>query len=41
MAVKTMAILGTSVRGLKALIMKMDRLTLIGTGRKNLTSFVY
>jgi hypothetical protein len=41
MAVKRMAILEASVRRMKALTTKMETVTLIGTGRYNLTYFVY
>ena len=40
-AVKRMGILGVSVRERKALIVKMDTVTLISKGRQNLTCFVY
>ena len=40
-AVKRMGMLGVSVRKMKALTVKMETLTLIGKGRKNLTCFVY
>ena len=41
MAVNRMAILGVSVKRMRALTVKMKTMTLIGTGRQNLTSFVY
>jgi len=41
MAVKRMGILRVSVRKMKALIVKMEPVTLIGKGRLNLACFVY
>jgi hypothetical protein len=37
MAVQWMGMLGASVRKMKALTVKMETATLIGTGRQNLT----
>jgi hypothetical protein len=41
MTVNKMGMLGVSVRKVKALTVKMDTVTLIGKGRKNMTCFVY
>jgi hypothetical protein len=41
MAVKGMGMFRTTVRKMKALIAKMERVTLIGRGRQNLTRLVY
>jgi len=41
MAVKRRGMLRVSVRKIKALTVKMDALTPIGKGRKNLSCFVY
>ena len=41
MAVKRMGMLGVGVRKVKALTVKMETVTLIGTGKYNLTCFVY
>jgi hypothetical protein len=40
MAVKRVGMLGVSVRKMKALTVKMDRVTLIGKGRQKLTCFL-
>jgi len=39
--VNRMGMLGVSVRMMKTLTVKMDTVTLIGTGRQNMTCFVY
>ena len=41
MAGKRIRMLGVSVREIKALTAKMERVTLIGKGRENLTCFIY
>jgi hypothetical protein len=41
MEVKRLGMLGVSVRKMKALTVEMETVTLIGTGRYNLTCFVY
>jgi hypothetical protein len=41
MAGKRIRMLGVSVRKIKALTVKMETVTLIGKGRKNLTCFIY
>ena len=41
MAVKTMGILGVSVRNMKALTVKMETVTVVGRGTQNLRRFVY
>ena len=41
MAVKRVGMLGVSVRKVKALTVKMETVTVIGTRRYNLTCFVY
>jgi hypothetical protein len=41
MAVKRMGKLGDSVRKVRALTVKMETVTLIATGRENLTRFMY
>jgi len=41
MAVKRIEMLGVSVRKMKALTVKMNRVTLIGKDRWNLICFVY
>ena len=41
MAVKRMGLLEVSVRKMMALTVKMERMTLIGKDRWNLTCFVY
>jgi len=39
-AVKRMGMLGVSARNMTALNVEVERVTLIGTGRENLTCFV-
>jgi len=41
MAVKRMGMLGVSVRKMKALTVKMEKVTLIGKGRQNVTCCVF
>jgi hypothetical protein len=41
MAVKGMGMLGVSVTKMKAVTVKMETVTLIGKGRRNLTHSVY
>jgi len=41
MAVKSMGILGVSVRNMKALNVKMETVTVVGRGTQNLRHFVY
>jgi hypothetical protein len=41
MTVKRMGMLGVSVRKMKAMIVRMETITLLGTGRKTLTCFAY
>jgi hypothetical protein len=41
MTVKRMGMLGVSVRKMKALTVKMETVTLIGKGIRNLTHFVH
>ena len=40
-ALKRMGKLGVSVRKMKALIVKIKRMTMIGKGRQNLTHIMY
>jgi len=40
-AVKSMGMLGVSVRKRKALTVKLETVALIGEGKQNLTCFVY
>jgi len=41
MAVKRMGMLGVNVRKMKAQTVKMERATLVGESRENVTCFVY